>query len=287
MVVMKSILPAIAPLFMAAVRLLPAGLLVLWAGKLQGRSHPNSGEAWFWILLFALVDGTFFQGLLAEGLQRIDAGLGSLLIDSQPLAVALLATWLFGERLTLWGIGGLAIGLVGITLIGLPADWLEQLRAGTLTGFSLGEWLMLGSALSMAVGTILIRPVTRYADPVMATGWHMVLGSLPLIVLSWRTESIDWQGFTLITWLGLVYMSVMGSAIAYGLFFYFASTGNLTTLSALTFSTPVFAILFGRIFLGEQLTSVQWLGVTLTLCSIYLVNTRGLSAQMSMASPKE
>jgi drug/metabolite transporter (DMT)-like permease len=129
--------------------------------------------------------------------------------------------------------------------------------------------------------------VCQYADPVMATGLHMILGGVPLGLLSWRTEVVDWQAIAPWTWLGLAYMTVMGGAIAYGLFFFFASTGNLTTLSALTFSTPVFAIIFGRIFLGEHLTGVQWIGVVLTLVSIYLVSNRGELDQISMASPNE
>jgi hypothetical protein len=58
------------------------------------------------------------------------------------------------------------------------------------------------------------------------------------------------------------------------LFFFFASSGSLTTLSALTFSTPVFALMFSSLFLGENLTLVQWIGVILTLTSIYLVSLR-------------
>jgi hypothetical protein len=73
----------------------------------------------------------------------------------------------------------------------------------------------------------------------------------------------------------MAYMAIMGSAIAYGLFFFFASSGSLTTLSALTFSTPVFALMFSSLFLGENLTLIQWIGVILTLSSIYLVSMRG------------
>ena len=48
---------------------------------------------------------------------------------------------------------------------------------------------MLLAAQSMAVGTILVRYVSKYADPVMATGYHMLLGGIPLLVLSAQQES--------------------------------------------------------------------------------------------------
>lgn len=281
MVVMKALLPETSPMFMAAVRLIPAGILLVLAGVYLGREQPKGWQAWLWISLFALVDGTMFQGFLAQGLVRTNAGLGSLLIDSQPLAVAVLAAVLYKERIGIAATLGLLVGIIGIGLIGLPAELMTALLAGDVGTvikagvFTLGEWFMLGASLSMAVGTILIRPVVRYADPVMATGWHMIIGGLPLLLFSQQIEQQQWQHLSAWGWLGMAYMAIMGSAIAYGLFFLFASSGSLTTLSALTFSTPVFALMFSSLFLGENLTLVQWLGVILTLSSIYLVSMRG------------
>ena len=282
MVAMKGIIPHTTPLFMAGVRLIPAGVLILMVAGFMGKPVPKSWLAWLWIIIFALVDGTLFQGFLAEGLVRTNAGLGSVMIDSQPLAVALLSFWLFQEHIGLWGWLGLGLGITGISLISLPEEWIFHLLDSGVTIttdnwqqlFNNGEWLMLLAALSMAVGTVMIRFVCQYADPVMATGWHMIIGGLPLWGISSVLESQQWQNLVLSDWIGLSYATVFGSAIAYGLFFYFASSGDLTSLSSLTFLTPVFALIFGYIFLSEVLTIIQWLGVILTLISIYLINQR-------------
>lgn len=278
MVVMKAIMPLTQPLFLAAVRLIPSGLLLVVLATWLGRSQPQGIRAWLWIVLFGLVNGTLFQGFLAFGLQRTGAGLGSLLIDSQPLAVAVLAAWFYQERIGKVGLLGLAVGFLGIGLIGLPSQLWQDLAAGSFGEiwrsriFSLGEWLMLGASLSMAIGTILIRPVVANADPVAATGWHMVIGGLPLLLWSGVMEQSPWQNLTAWGWVGLGYISLMGGAIAYGIFFFLASSGNLTKLSALTFSTPVFAIVFSHFYLAENLTLVQCLGMVLTLSSIYMVS---------------
>ncbi|BAY19163.1 hypothetical protein NIES21_50230 [Anabaenopsis circularis NIES-21] len=282
MVAMKGVIPHTTPLFMAGVRLLPAGVLILVVAALMGRPQPQGWKAWLWITLFALIDGTLFQGFLAEGLVRTTAGLGSVMIDSQPLAVALLSLWLFQEHIGFWGWLGLGLGVTGISLIGLPDElifhWLGTQGNITMGNwqdlFASGEWLMLLAALSMAVGTVLIRFVTRHADPVSATGWHMIIGGLPLWGVSAFRESQQWQNILASDWVALGYATVFGSAIAYGLFFYFASSGSLTSLSSLTFLTPVFALLFGNLFLSEILSPLQWIGVCLTLISIYLINQR-------------
>ena len=282
MVTMKGVMPHTTPLFMAAVRLMPAGVLVLMAAAITQRSLlPKSWKAWLWIGLFALVDGTLFQGFLAAGLVRTTAGLGSVTIDSQPLAVAVLSAWLFKERIGIIGLAGLVVGVLGISCVGLPAEWLSQFFAHPLANgidlaqlFSQGQWLMLLAALSMAVGTVLVPFITKHVDSLVATGWHMIIGGVPLAIASYLGESGQWSALSPIDWLAIAYSTVFGSAISYGLFFYFASQGNLTSLSALTFLTPVFALLFGNLFLGETLNLLQCCGVALTLVSIVLINQR-------------
>lgn len=70
----------------------------------------------------------------------------------------------------------------------------------------------------------------------------------------------------------LVYISLLGSAASYGVFFLKASTGNLTALSSLTFSTPCFAAATGFLFFGESLTPLQLLGAAITLCGVFLIS---------------
>ena len=292
MVAMKGTLPHTTPFFLAGFRLVPAGILILIAALWMKREQPKGWAAWLWIIAFGIVDGALFQGFLAEGLVRTGAGLGSVMIDSQPLAVALMARIFFGERIGLWGVMGLAFGIVGISLLGLPDAWIMSLfqdgvqlsdlsltwQDGITRLFQSGEWLMLMAALSMAVGTVMVRGVCRYADPVTATGWHMIIGGIPLFALSGGLETQQWAALNLGDWMALGYSTIFGSAIAYALFFHFASTGNLTSFSSLTFLTPVFALLFGSVLLSEVLSQLQWIGVGFTLVSIYLINQRDVLA---------
>ncbi|GAB4306274.1 MAG: DMT family transporter [Geminocystis sp.] len=282
MVAMKSVIPQTTPLFMAGVRIFPAGLLILLVALMLGKSQAISLRGWLWICFFALVDGCCFQGFIGEGLMRTGAGLGSVMIDSQPLAVAIMSRWLFKEVIGFWGWLGLLTGIVGISLIGLPDEWILRGLQGDFTGFNWswnglfdnGEWLMLLASLSMAGGTIMIPFVCRHVDAVVATGWHLVIGGLVLFLFSFQYETNQWINLDLNSWLLLSYATIFGSAIAYGVFFFLASKGNLTSLSALTFLTPVFALTFGNLLLEEKLSDLQWQGVWLTLVSIYLINQR-------------
>ena len=72
---------------------------------------------------------------------------------------------------------------------------------------------------------------------------------------------------------------MFGAAAGYAIFFYFASKGNLTKLSTLTFLTPLFAASFGFAVLGETLTPVQGAGALVTLLGITLVANGGIGEQ--------
>eukprot|EP01025_Chloroclados_australasicus_P044309 TRINITY_DN4794_c0_g1_i3.p1 TRINITY_DN4794_c0_g1~~TRINITY_DN4794_c0_g1_i3.p1 ORF type:complete len:463 (-),score=46.27 TRINITY_DN4794_c0_g1_i3:451-1659(-) len=280
MVSMKEVVPHTTPLFVACVRLIPSGILLVWWAAQSGRKWPSGFMAWMSLILFGIVDGTGFQGFLAEGLQRTTAGLGSVVIDSQPISVAILAALFLGENITAKGIAGLVLGVVGLLMIEVPPSVLATLdfRPESSSLWQSGEFLMLLAAQSMALGTVMVPWVTRYNDPVMATGWHMILGGLPLLAISLSAESSELfdrlQLFTPSDMVALTYSSLFGGAAGYGVFFYNASKGNLTKLSSLTFLTPIFAVVTGYLFLEEGLTPLQLLGATIILAGVFMVNTQ-------------
>ncbi|XP_004500419.1 WAT1-related protein At3g02690, chloroplastic [Cicer arietinum] len=280
MVAMKEVLPKYGPFFVSSFRLIPAGFLLVAFASSRGRPFPSGLNAWLSISLFALVDAACFQGFLAEGLQKTSAGLGSVIIDSQPLTVAVLAALLFGESIGIVGAAGLVLGVVGLVLLELPALSFDR------SNFSLwgsGEWWMLLAAQSMAVGTVMVRWVSKYSDPIMATGWHMVIGGLPLVAFAILNNDPAVSGslkeYSSSDILALLYTSIFGSAVSYGVFFYSATRGSLTKLSSLTFLTPMFASIFGFLYLGETFSPVQLVGAIVTVAAIYMVNFRNTSTE--------
>ena len=276
MAAMKLVMPHSDPLTVGCLRILPAALLLFAVQLLLRRPLGVALDSWGWLLLFSLVDGTLAQGLLVLGLEHTGAGLGSVLIDTQPLLVALYARTLFSERINPIGWSGLLLGVVGVLCLGLPSGLLEQLGNGSAEAVPLhwsgGEPLMLGSALCMASGTVLCRFAAQESDPLAVTAWHLLIGGLPLLLVDLlqggsvtALASGDW-------WL-MAYVALGGTALGYGLFFWFANRVELTGFTALSFLTPVFALLCG-LLLQEQLAPLQWLGVALVLTSTVLIGQR-------------
>ena len=264
----------------ASLRLLPAGILVLITTYFLKRDLRIYKCDLKWFVVFTIVDATLFQLFLTYGISKTGAGLGSVLIDSQPLLVALLARAIFGNLINPIGWLGLLFGLGGIIFLGFPMEFLEKwwLMSDTSLSdvqFNIGEAWMLAASLAMALGTILIRFTCKKSDPVAVTGWHMVFGSLPLIFkyfLNTNFQSLPNWSFN--DWGLMAFSSIFGGAIAYGLFFYFANNKEITGFSTLAFLTPVFALLSGGVWLNERLTIVQWIGVAFVLVSVFFVSQR-------------
>ncbi|XRB22949.1 EamA-like transporter [Pseudoscourfieldia marina] len=290
MVAMRGVVGAVDPLFVGFFRLVPSGLLLaLWAAA-SGRPLPPTPAAWGKVAAFAAIDGAMFQAFLAIGLTRINAGLGSVIIDSQPITVCVLAALLFGERLGTTGILGLGVGVAGLGLLEVPpetfglapavVDVSPTIQSVPLEDGALsGEALMFLAAQSMAVGTVMVRWVCEDVDPVVATGWHLIIGGIPLLVAAaLREPHLAEQISTLdiSQWAALCYSTLFGGAFAYAIYFDRAnsSVGALTKLSSLTFLTPVFAASAGYVVLGEQLTPLQLAGAAVTLLGVLLVNRK-------------
>ena len=187
MAAMTPLVSSAGPEFVASLRLLPAGILVLITTYLFKRDLKIYKCDLKWFFVFTIVDATFFQLFLTYGIEKTGAGLGSVLIDSQPLLVAILARAIFGNLINPIGWLGLLFGLGGIIFLGVPQEvlgnlWLMSDTGMTDVSFNFGELWMLAASLAMALGTILIRFTCTKSDPVAVTGWHMVVGSLPLII---------------------------------------------------------------------------------------------------------
>ena len=280
MAAMAPLVKSGGPEIVAFLRIFPAGLVVLLAAIFLKRKISISKGDLFWFLVFTLVDATLFQIFLAKGLSQTGAGLGSVLIDSQPLMVALLARAIFGDLINPIGWIGLVIGIAGIICLGVPADYLNHwLLLGKVVSqnnfLTHGEAWMLAAAMAMALGTVLIRFACKESDPVSVTGWHMVLGSFPLLIWHYFDNKWSfWPSWNSFDWGLMFYASLLGSALAYGLFFWFANQVELTSFSTLAFLTPVFALFTGGLWLGERLEFLQWIGVVLIFISVLLVSQR-------------
>ena len=250
-------LPDDRPLLAATARALPAGVLLLAICRRLPR-----GEWWWksWVLGILNI-GAFFA-LLFIAAYRLPGGVAAIVGGLQPLVVAVLASRVLQERLTARVVFAGSSGLLGVCLIVLQAQ--SRLDA-------VGLAAAIGGTLSMASGIVLAKKWGQPASPLTTTAWQLIAGGLFLLVLTIAIEGLITTPLTLPNMMGFSYLSVVGTAFAYVVWFRGIAQLPASTTAFLGLLSPVVAILLGWMIAGEDFAPLQVAGVVIVLGSIAAV----------------
>jgi drug/metabolite transporter (DMT)-like permease len=250
----------------AALRAAFAGLCLLLLGAVFRRSVPRSLRAWAMLAVVALgATSLGFFGMF-HAAEFVSPGLATVIANAQPLLAAVLAHTFLGERITPIGRVGLITGLAGIAAIAWPS-----LASGDGQNLTLGIGYVALAAAGVACGNIAIKSLTGQVDAVMAMGFQLLLGALPLALLSVFTEdlsSLAWSPEFIVV---LTVVSVFGTSLAFWLWFGALERTELNRANAFTFLVPIFGLTVGAAMFEERLEWVQAAGVVLVLGGIVLV----------------
>ncbi|AEV87576.1 ABC transporter permease [Actinoplanes sp. SE50] len=247
-------LPPDRPLLAGVLRALPAGLLLLAITRQLPRG------AWWWrsAVLGALNIGFFFA-LLFVSAYRLPGGMAAVLGAVQPLLVAGLSTVVLGDRTTARTVIAGLLGAAGVALAVLTAAArLDPI--GILAG--------LAGAASMAIGLVLTK---RWGRPgvslLTATGWQLTAGGLVLLPIMLLGEGLP-ASLTGRNLMGYGYLALIGTALAYTLWFRGLDRLPATRVSLLSLLSPVTATVLGWAALGQALTPVQVTGMALAFAAV-------------------
>ncbi len=248
-------LPQGYPLTVAALRALPAGLLLL----LIVRRLPGIE----WIVRVAVLGAfnfTVFWWLLFEAAYRLPGGVAATLGATQALMVIALARGLLGAPVRLAAVAAAMAGAVGVALLVLTPD-------AALDPFGLAAGL--GGTASMAAGTVLSRKWSPPVPPLTFTAWQLTAGGLLLAPLALLLEPplppVEARHVG-----GMLYLGLVGAAATYALWFRGIARLEPSAVSMLGMISPVMAVLLGWLLLDQALAPLQFAGAVVVLASVTL-----------------
>lgn len=252
----------IPPLMFAALRL---GLLAIVLAPFVKR--PPAGR-WRNLLVLGLFNGTINFGLSLWSI-KLAGDLSSPSIVQQcyvPMA-AVLAWMLLGERFA-WRTGsGIVISFAGVLVLGFDPLVLDQ---------PLSVVLMLGSSLSIALGTIAARQL-RGIDAISAQGWTAILSVPPLFVSSVLFEPSSLAAVAQASWLawtGVAYAALISSLLGYGLYYVLVQRHPIALITPYLLLSPVLSVALGIAFWGDRPGPRLWVGGAMVLGGVLVIALR-------------
>ena len=274
-VIAKQGLAYAPPFAFAAERCLGGALSLLIVLKLLGR--PLKLVAPWQTLGIGLTQVAGFMVFQTWALVEGGPGKTAVLIFTMPIWTLLLAWPILGERVRGKQWLAAASTLTGLLLIIEPWDMHASL-------FS--KFLGLMAALCWAIGTILIKRLRANTpvDLLTLTTWQMLLGAVPLILLSLIVPEPPTQ-WTM-SYIGILgFMSIFSTAMCWWLWIYILDRVPAWEASLSILGTPVVTILASRLTFGEQFKGTEIAGILLIGGGLALLSLLGWAASRRNPQP--
>ena len=259
------------PLLMASARFLVAGaLLYVWAVR-RGDREGDRPTARQWraaaVIGVALLLGGNGFVVLAE--QRVTSGITALLVATVALWMVVLARVVLRERARWLEWLGLVVGFGGLALMVWPVGATQDLDP-------IGIGMVMIASISWAAGSLYARRAPMPARPLVGVAMEMLAGGLALAIVGIaRGELGDLhpERFSLESVMGLVYLIVLGSWVAFSAYVWLLRVARTSVVSTYAYVNPVVAVLLGWLILSEPVTLRTLVAGLVILAGVALIVT--------------
>ena len=253
------------PITFAATRFTVAIILLLPVLLIWKLEFPKGKQIWTLIFITGFLQFFFNYGLLFWGEQHISSGLAAVLQATIPAFGLVLARIYVGEEITSLKVISILLGMIGVAVI-----FYEQLNLnGTLA--LLGSLAIVAGAFGAAYASVLTKAKLQGFNPAAMVFCQMLIGLVPLwivgLIIEGNPLKYRWNLNAVVC---VFYLAIMGSIVAFWLYYWLLSKIDVTKAMMIAFVTPLVAVFVGSFF-GEKLQSQAILGGILILASVFLI----------------
>jgi len=257
----------LAPFTLVTLRLLTGAVMLGIVVAVARERLPRDPSTYGHLVVMSVLSVALPFSLITWAEQSVGSALAAILTAPIPLFVILISAFVLNEAITLNRVAGLVIGLVGVAiLVGFdPADFAN----GTL----IAEVALIGAAISYAAGGVYAKRTMHGLRPMIPAFFQVtfalvIAGVLALVFERQAELSLTPQSLFAVLWLGL-----LGSGLAYLVFFRLLERWGATRTSMVAYLIPVFGIVLGALVLSEPIDARLLIGTALVIGGIFLVNS--------------
>jgi drug/metabolite transporter (DMT)-like permease len=270
----------IGPMGLVAFRMLFGAITAVAIAVYQKAQWPGDWKTWRIFAILGPINLAIPSFLISWGEQTIDSAVASILNATVPLFTIVIAHfWLSDDKMTLQKALGLLIGFAGVIVL------MSKDLSASVHNSVIGQGAVILAAIFYAGGTVLARKATQHvmgpargAAPLMTAAVFMWLIA-PFIEVPFRAPRL------LPTWIAVLWLGVLGSALAWLMFYYLLHEIGPTRATLVTYLFPVGGVIFGVIFLNEQLSWQLLAGALLIIASLVVVNWKPIRRSQTNQLP--
>lgn len=276
-------LETIPPLLLTGSRFVVAGVIMLGIAKLRGEKIPVDVRTLANLALvgFLMVGVGNLAVVWAE--QWVPSGLAALLVATAPFWMAIIELFRrSGERVTLRGGIGMAIGFVGVALLvspGISGSWSLNFVLGALAIQIGGACWQLGSAHG--------KYNLAHVPLMSSSALQMFFGGLIVTIASLGIGEASRFSINARTLGALIYLTIFGSIIAYSAYVFALAHLRTSVTSLYAYVNPVVAVFLGWLILNEPLTAKSIMAMVVILGGVALVQTASWRKKLVAVPPSE
>jgi len=285
---MKIAIETLPPFTMAGIRFVAAGAIMYIWQIVRGVEKP---EITHWKNA-AKVGGMMLlggNGSIVWSEQFVSSGIAAIIFATVPIWVALLAwLWQGGKRPNNMVFLGLAMGLIGITL--LVSNSSAELAEADTSFTWIGYIVLVIASLFWAVGALYSRVAKLPSAPFMSIALQMLTGGFFCLMLGFILGEWVQLDITLVSarsMFSLLYLISFGSIIGFSAYIWLLKVTDPTIVTTNTYVNPVVAVFLGWLLAGERMTSQDIFAAVIIVLSVIIINIANHRNTLSFAVKKE
>jgi drug/metabolite transporter (DMT)-like permease len=254
----------LGPFNVAGLRFAVAAAILAVIVPIVGARWPRGRTEWTLVIFVGLVLFVGDYGLIYWAEQYIDSGLTAILFGTFPLlTMAFAHVYVPGELLTRHKLAGGVAASLGVAALFGDRVHLDATNAWPMAS-------IVAAAACAAAANVAIKRHGAAIHSAALNASSVLIGAVLLLALSWWTGDGVKIPHDARSWAAIGYLSLVGSVVAFLIYFQLLKTWKATTLSFFGVFTPAIALLLGAAVLHERLTIWSLLGSVLILAGVSL-----------------
>jgi len=222
-------------------------------------------QDWPRLLVISLIGMTGYNLGSAFGFAHVSAGIGSLIIGTQPLLIALTASLIASERLTIAALVGLPVGFLGVVLL----VWQDLSVSADSASFLMGCTMIFLGGLAWAIYVVVSKPLIQKYGSYSISAMSLAICSAVLVPMLGRPSTLETvAAMPARSWLELGYIAIISTMVASISWNWAAARLTAAASGAFLYLIPIIGVTAGAVVLGEHVTSGMVTGGALILLGV-------------------